>query len=212
MCVPAQEESGWAMENNMIKTVAFGGFDKQDVVQYIERTAREAAEIQKQLQEEKARLEESLAEAQKELAAMENEVQRLRERTGTLEMQLHAECAARKELEALKPLVEENEALRADSEAYAAFRHRIGAIECEARKRAADMEEETAARMRQALDIFRRQYQILMNTFESTAAHVTGELRKIEVNLTQLPRAMDQSGFELNELAAVLEKFQSEIK
>ena len=32
------------MESNMFKSVAFGGFDKQDVIGYIERTAREAAE------------------------------------------------------------------------------------------------------------------------------------------------------------------------
>ena len=51
-----------------------------------------------------------------------------------------------------------------------------------------------------------------MNTFETTASYVTGELRKVEVNLTQLPRAMDQSGADLNELAAVLEKYQSELK
>ena len=41
-----------------------------------------------------------------------------------------------------------------------------------------------------------------MQTFESTASHVTGELRKVEVNLTQLPRAMDQAGAELDKLTA----------
>ena len=44
-----------------------------------------------------------------------------------------------------------------------------------------------------------------MSTFETTASHVTGELRKVEVNLSQLPRAMDQAGTELNELAARLD-------
>ena len=37
-------------------------------------------------------------------------------------------------------------------------------------------------------------------------AQVTVELRKVEVNLSQLPRAMDQAGTELNELAALLEQ------
>ena len=32
------------MENNTFKSVAFGGFDKQDVIRYIEQSAREAAE------------------------------------------------------------------------------------------------------------------------------------------------------------------------
>ena len=46
----------------------------------------------------------------------------------------------------------------------------------------------------------------LMSSFESTASHVTAELRKVEVNLSQLPRAMDQTGTELNELAALLDR------
>ena len=44
------------------------------------------------------------------------------------------------------------------------------------------------------------------SAFESTAGHVNSELRKIEVMLSQLPRALDQTGAELNELAARLEK------
>ena len=49
-----------------------------------------------------------------------------------------------------------------------------------------------------------------MSTFKTTAAHVNSELRKIEVNLTQLPRAMDQSGAELKELEALLEHREKE--
>ena len=45
-----------------------------------------------------------------------------------------------------------------------------------------------------------------MSDFEAAAGHVNGELRKIEVTLSQLPRALDQTGAELNELAARLEK------
>ena len=113
----------------------------------------------------------------------------------------------------MKPLEEETrrlkaevEVLRPDAEAYAQFRERIGAIECEARKRADDLELATIRQLQQTLDLFREHYQILMTTFESTASHVNSELRKVEVNLTQLPRAMDQSGSELNELAAMLER------
>ena len=45
-----------------------------------------------------------------------------------------------------------------------------------------------------------------MSTFTATASHVTGELRKVEVNLTQLPRAMDQASVELKELEKLLEQ------
>ena len=45
-----------------------------------------------------------------------------------------------------------------------------------------------------------------MSTFETTASQVNSDLRKVQLKLTQLPRAMDQSGAELNELAARLER------
>ena len=124
------------------------------------------------------------------------------------------------------------ESLRADAEAYARFRDQLGAIECEARRRAVDLEEEsrkrteaaeeasrrrtaaleeeTGTRLRRLADQFQAQYRTLMEGFETTAAHVNSELRKIEVNLTQLPRAMDQSDTELKELEALLERQEKE--
>lgn len=201
------------MDNYSIKSVTFGGFDKQDVIQYIERSAQEAAGIQKKLQEENDGLRERLAASEQEAAALRSRMEELSARRDALQAELQREADARQALEPLKPLeaevarltVEVN-ALRPDAEAYAQFRERIGAIECEARKRAADLEIATAAQLRRTLDLFREQYQVLMSTFESTAAHVNGELRKVEVNLTQLPRAMDQAGAELNHLAATLEQ------
>ena len=96
--------------------------------------------------------------------------------------------------------------LRPEAEAYAQFRDRVGDIECDAHKRAAELEASTTARLRRTVELFRAQYVTLMSSFESTASHVTAELRKVEVNLSQLPRAMDQAGTELNELAALLDR------
>ena len=90
------------------------------------------------------------------------------------------------------------------------LRERIGAIECEARKRADDLERATVLQLQQTLDLFRQQYQTLMSTFETTASHVNSELRKVEVNLSQLPRTMDRPGAELNELAQRLEQIKQE--
>ena len=82
---------------------------------------------------------------------------------------------------------------------------RLGAIECEARKRADDLEMASAEQMRRTVDGFRTQYQSLMETFGSAAIHVLGELRKLEVDLTQLPLAMDKAGKDLEQLSARLE-------
>ena len=190
------------MENYPIKSVTFGGFDKQDVIRYIEQTAA----AQQTLQTENENLRNQVADLSAELSALRAQISSLSAERDHLQETLSQESASRQQLEALKPLEDEVARLRPDAEAYAQFRERIGAIECEARKRAADLEQATINQLQKTVDLFREQYQTLMSTFESTASHVTGELRKVEVNLTQLPRAMDQAGTELNELAARLER------
>lgn len=200
------------MDNYPIKSVTFGGFDKQDVIHYIEQASEKAAAAQKELQAENDGLRGQVTELTGELEALRSQMAELTAQRDQLRAALDRETAARQELEPLKPLEGEAarlraevEALRPDAQAYAQFRERIGSIECEARERAASLEASTAAQLRRTVDLFRAQYQTLMSTFETTASHVTGELRKVEVNLSQLPRAMDQAGTELNELAARLD-------
>ena len=137
-------------------------------------------------------------------------MEELTEQRDRLRDKLETEAAVRADLEPLRALEQEaarltaeRDALKPDAEAYARFRERLGAIECEARQRAAGLEDEAGIRLRRLTDQFQTQYRALMSTFETTAAHVNSELRKIEVNLTQLPRAMDQSGAELKELEAL---------
>ena len=200
------------MDNYSIKSVTFGGFDKQDVIRYIEESAQTAAAAQKKLQSQNDILTAENAVLRSRLDAMASEITSLQTRLQNLtaehtrlqEAAAH-ETAARLELEPLRPLQEEVDRLRPDAEAYAQFREKIGSIECEARKRASDLELATVNQLQETLDLFREQYQILMSSFESTASHVTNELRKIEVNLAQLPRTMDQPGAELNELMTRLE-------
>lgn len=201
------------MDTYSIKSVAFGGFDKQDVIRYIEQAAEQAAAAQKSLQSDNDSLQAQVSALQQEVSSLQARLEEATALQKQLQSELARESAARQELEPLKPLKEEvsrlkqeADALRPDAEAYAQFREQIGAIECEARKRAADLEAATVGQLQQTVDLFRSQYQVLMSTFEATASHVNSELRKVEVNLTQLPRAMDQSGAELNELAARLER------
>jgi len=205
------------MENYPIKSVTFGGFDKQDVIRYIEQAAQTAAAAQSELQKENESLHSQVETLEQELTAARATLADLSAKCETLQAELDREIAARKILEPLKPMEAENaqlkaevEALRPDAQAYAQFRERIGAIECEARKRADDLELATVRQLEQTLNLFREHYQVLMTTFETTASHVNSELRKIEVNLSQLPRAMDRPGTELAELAAKLEQLKTE--
>ena len=129
----------------------------------------------------------------------------------TLEAALAAAAARNQEMAPLQGLdskVAELETeiarLKPDAANYAQFRDRLGAIECEARERADALERATNEQLTRTVEAFRSQYTTLMSTFESTASHVTAELRKVEVNLTQLPRAMDRPGVELEELSKQL--------
>ena len=197
------------MENNTFKSVTFGGFAKQDVIDYIEKTARENAEVQEHLQQENDALrntnedlDQQLAELRTRLDVAEIEVEHLR---GELAGQCTDKAELEKAQEESRRLSGEVERLRPDAEAYALFREQLGAIECEARERAAELERETVARMERLTALFRTRYQALTTTFATVASHVTGELRKVEVELTQLPRAMDQGGTELDELENALQ-------
>ena len=146
------------MDNYPIKSVTFGGFDKQDVIQYIEQAAQQAAAAQQALQTENEALQKQVANLSEELSSLKAQISSLSAERNHLQETLNQESVSRQELEALKPLEAEVARLRPDAEAYAQFRERIGAIECEARKRAADLEAATVEQLRQTVDLFRSQY------------------------------------------------------
>lgn len=187
------------MERSAIRSVAFGGFDKEDVARYIEQLSQET----EKLREERDALQEKADCLEKEADELKTQVQDLSKAKEELSAEVTRLAPLEKENAQLK---EQVEALRPDAEAHVMLRGQVGAIECEARQRAAELEEHTAGQMHKALDLFRQQYQILMSTFETASSHMTGELRKMEVALTQLPRTMDQTGAELDRLASALEK------
>ena len=187
------------MERSAIRSVAFGGFDKEDVARYIEQLSQET----EKLREERDALQGKADCLEKEADELRTQVQELTKAREELSAEMARLAPLEKENAQLK---EQVEALRPDAEAHVMLRCQVGAIECEARQRAAELEEHTAGQMHKALDLFRKQYQILMSTFETASSHMTAELRKMEVTLAQLPRTMDQTGVELDRLASALEK------
>ena len=187
------------MERSAIRSVAFGGFDKEDVARYIEQLSQET----EKLREERDALQEKADCLEKEADELRTQVQELTKAREELSAEMARLAPLEKENAQLK---EQVEALRPDAEAHVMLRGQVGAIGCEARQRAAELEEHTAGQMHKALDLFRQQYQILMSTFETASSHMTAELRKMEVTLAQLPRTMDQTGVELDRLASALEK------
>lgn len=196
------------MESYTFKTVTFGGFDKQDVARYMEQLTREHEEALAALQAENAALKEknSHLEAENRSLRTQSDAQAasLSQLSTQAEKLLEEVAALRDYPEKYEALRVEADALRPDAEAYVEFRNRIGNIECEAQQRAAKLEADTQAQLRQIAESFRAQYEALTGTFDAASAHVTAELRKVEVNLSQLPRTLDSVSRELEKLDAIL--------
>ena len=196
------------MESYTFKTVTFGGFDKQDVAHYIEQLTQEHSAALSALQEENAALKEKSSHLEAANCALRTQADMQAASLSQLSAQaekLQEEVAALRDYpEKYEALRTEADGLRKDAEAYVEFRNRIGNIECEAQQRAAKLEADTQARLRRMADSFRAQYEALAGTFDAASAHVTSELRKVEVNLSQLPRALDPVDRELEKLDGIL--------
>ena len=196
------------MESYTFKTVTFGGFDKQDVARYVEQLTQEHSAALAALQEENAALKEKNSHLEAENRSLRTQADAqaasLSQLSAQAEKLLEEVAALRDYPEKYEALRTEADSLRRDAEAYVEFRNRIGNIECEAQQRAAKLEADTQAQLRRMAESFRAQYEALTGTFDAAAAHVTAELRKVEVNLTQLPRSLDGVGRELEQLDAIL--------
>ena len=196
------------MESYTFKTVTFGGFDKQDVAHYIEQLTQEHSAALSALQEENAALKEKSSHLEAANCALRTQADMqaasLSQLSTQAEKLLEEVAALRDYPEKYEALRTEADGLRKDAEAYVEFRNRIGNIECEAQQRAAKLEADTQARLRRMAESFRAQYEALTGTFDAASAHVTSELRKVEVNLSQLPRALDPVDRELEKLDGIL--------
>jgi hypothetical protein len=206
------------MEDNTFKSVAFGGFAKQDVINYIDKTAKEHAAAQEKLQQEASALRSENATLSEHLTNLRGQIEELT--ASEAQLRQDQENAVQTGLEPLRSenarLKAEADELRSDAEAYRQFRTRIGGIECDARRRADELENaakgradqlerSTRERLIRMVADFREKYQALVTEFNAASDHVTGELRRVEVNLTQLPRTLDQMGADLSELEKTLE-------
>ena len=197
------------MESYTFKTVTFGGFDKQDVARYMEQLTREHEEALAALRTENAALKEKNSHLEAENRSLRTQADAqaasLSQLSAQAEKLLEEVAALRDYPEKYEALRTEADSLRKDAEAYVEFRNRIGNIECEAQQRAAKLEADTQAQLRRMAESFRTQYEALTATFDAAAAHVTAELRKVEVNLSQLPRSLDPVRRDLEKLDSILD-------
>lgn len=205
------------------RSAAIGGFNKQDVLDFLEAQAKQTAQAQQELQ---GRLEESerqgenlrreLDEANRQLEAvrraLEEANQAREELAGQLERANEAASGSRQEASRLAGELEqarrERDEMRAqrdavwpDAQAYIELKERTAGVELEAHRRAqaiqAKAEEDTQKARRQVeqwLKRMGREYDALCTQVETTVSHAASELEKAGAGLERLNELMSGQG------------------
>lgn len=210
------------------RTAAVGGFNRQDVLTYLETITREAAEKQ-------ARLEAQLEEACKDNEQRAGELDRLRERAEQLEQETadlreqvesrdkelarmeEQQRAAAEEAERIQAenasLREQVESLRPSAEAYDSIKERTAGLELEAHHRAHLVEQEAdqqAARIRHEMEEWarkvEREYDSLRTQVEATVSHAVDQLGRAGDSLEQVNRLLGCQDLKLENLMAEYHK------
>ncbi|MCI9403686.1 MAG: hypothetical protein HFF04_08450 [Oscillospiraceae bacterium] len=183
------------------RTAALGGFHKQDVLSYLERSAKEhrekTAELERELagvKADKARLEEEKGEMERRQVLLEEENQRLAADLADREAALADATAGKETAERQEAaLQEEAEKLRPAAKAYEAVKDRTASIELEAHGRAQAIEEEgrqKAKKHQQELVDWSAQlqaaYHRLRSDMDATLVHAIRELERAGQSLEGL--------------------------
>lgn len=197
------------------RSAALGGFNKQDVLAFLEAQAAQAAAAQQELKTQLEAAQKELSELRRERDELSAQLDQARgelergsqERealTGQLEQTGRALAEGREqagrtgeELEQLlrerDGLLRELDVLRPDAQAYRELKERTAGVELEAHRRAQAIQEKAqsdASRLRRELEqwlqCLRREYGGLCASVEATVAHAASQLGRAGDELDQL--------------------------
>ena len=205
------------MENTFRRAVV-GGFNRQDVTEYITRTAKEHHERIEQMERENEELRTQLSGK----AELEETLETMRRSYEDIAQELAQTKAACEEyvrqLRENAVKIAKLDQFQRESEEYSGVKGHLAEIELEAHRRADEMlsdakaqadivtqeaeqkANETRRAAAQELQELYEQYQRLTGAFQTAAAHVTEELRRMDVAVGQLPLAFDKARSRLEKL------------
>ncbi len=166
------------------KTCVFGGFDREDVISYIRKTAEESQKKLEALMEETERLRVRCETAESELSA-------LRARSAELEQQLTDTEVLRAEAERLRTeeetlrrenetLRRENETLRGPAAQYQSLKDHIADIEISAHRRTEEFRGKAIAELMELVDGQRRWCTQQEAAYRQMNEGILAELRKAQ--------------------------------
>ena len=199
------------------KTCVFGGFDRKDVIDYIEKSAKESQERIEALENENSELRSSNERIEQALRTLHAQTKQLQEEQGqqTMQQQLvdaHAKLKKlaeeaeslrsenermRSELEALRS---ENEPLRIAANDYMSLKEHIADIEINAHRRTEEFRAEAIEKLRQSVNTQRAWCQAQRGQYAFMNEKMLQELHRA----AEVLEKNDLSGFD-----AMLESLQN---
>ena len=196
------------MSEQQFRSVAFGGFHKQDVLNYVETSSRQhrekvaaltkeleearkaASEVEKKAADTAAREEELSARAEALAAQLKEKSDALDAIRAELEEKTARLTRAEEELSAAQSRLSRSEA---DAEAYAGVKDRVAGIELDAHYRAQAVQaeaekkaKETREQVNQWLTRVEAGYDRLRTDVDATISHASGELDRVARSLEHI--------------------------
>ncbi|MGE4277744.1 MAG: hypothetical protein AB7E30_11305 [Lawsonibacter sp.] len=209
--------------DHQFRSSMFGGFNRQDVLAYLENASKEAAQRQQELQQNLDEARNTMSRQDADLAEQQEQLNRFRQENEELRAQLEqtnialsssrTECSQRAgELEQARREAEEYRAkiaaLEPDASAYAAIKERTAGVELEAHRRAQTVQEQAEQQARQLhrqmeqwMQKVEREYDTLRSQVESTVSHAADELEKAGKCLEQVTILMEERDIALETMA-----------
>lgn len=130
------------------KTCMFGGFDREDVIKFIEQFSKEAQEKIDLLQQENASLKSGNAEMERALRTLHAQVKE-QQQENTLAEELRRQISVM--TERAEALQKERDELKANADEYAYLKEHIAAIEINAHRRSEEFRIEALAQLRKCV-------------------------------------------------------------
>lgn len=209
--------------DHQFRSSMFGGFNRQDVLTYLENASKEAAQQQQLLQQSLDEAQNTLSRQNADLTRQQEQLSRLQQENEQLHAQLEqanialsssrTECSQRVgELERARKDAEEWKAkaaaLEPDAAAYAAVKERTAGVELEAHRRAQAVQEQAQQQARQLryqmeqwMQKVEREYDALRSQVESTVSHAACELDRAGKCLEQITIRMGEQNIALETIA-----------
>lgn len=189
--------------NTNFKTALFGGFDREDVISYIQQTSRESQQRISALEEENRSLQERNRAMEAELSTLRQSVL---ENSAAADTCLQLQDQFRQLQEQAQKLRQETEDLRAQAAEYQSLKDHIADIEISAHRRTEEFRARAMERLEQCITQQRLWCSQRRSTYLSMNAALSEQLRAAQ-------EAVDSADYTaFDEMIAELQRLEDELK